>query len=251
MPGTFKHILAGALLATTLGAGPPATAAEHVALKRPVDMPPSADLDYTIKARQKGITLGGDGVVSWRVGEGKYSVNSEMRAALLGKILENRSEGAIDGFGLAPQQWYEKHFRKDGDTTTFDRAAKQVHFSANDKSLPLAGGEQDRASAQWQLAAVARAAPDKMVDGSEWRFFVAGRKDAEPWTFKVIGREKVQTGMGPLEAVHFSKSPPADFPEQKVELWLAPGKEWYPVKIRYAEEGGEYVEQTLAKVTRK
>lgn len=243
-----QHLIAAVVLAAS-AAG--AIAAERVAIKRPIDPAPSADLTYAIKAHQKGITLDGQGVTRWRAGDGKYSVASEARASILGKILENRSEGAIDAYGLAPAQWYEKRFRKDANTTTFDRAAKAIVFSTGEKTYPLLGGEQDRASAQWQLVAVARAAPDKMVTGSEWKFFVAGRRDAEPWTFKVVGREKLKTGMGTLEAVHLTKSPPAAFPDQRLDIWLAPSRQWYPVKLRVAEDGGEYVEQNLVSVVPK
>lgn len=232
-----------ALGLTTLGAG--AQGAEHTAIKRAFNLPPSADLHYTIRASQKGLTLDGTAHVKWRAADGSYSVSSESRAAILGKILENRSEGRIDAFGLAPVTWYEKRTRKEGNTTSFDRAAKSVTFSVGEKSYPLLGGEQDRASAQWQLAAVARAAPEKMVAGSEWRFFVAGRRDAEQWTFKVVGRDKIRTALGTLEAVHFTKSPPADEPDQKLDLWLAPGKEWYPVKLRLEENAGEFIEQAI------
>ena len=45
-------LTAAILLTAVLGA---AVAAEHVAVKRPVDLPPSADLNYTIKARQKAM----------------------------------------------------------------------------------------------------------------------------------------------------------------------------------------------------
>ncbi|MFP5390316.1 MAG: DUF3108 domain-containing protein [Gammaproteobacteria bacterium] len=231
-------------------AGASALAAEHVALKRPFDLPPSADLAYSIKAKQKGITLAGDGVVNWRATDDKYSVSTLARASILGKILENRSEGVVDSYGLAPTSWHEKRFRKDPNTTTFDRAAKRITFSVGEKSFPILGGEQDRASAQWQMVAVARGAPAKMVAGSEWKFFVAGRRDAEQWTFKVVGREKIQTGIGLVETVHLVKSPPADYPDQRLDLWLAPSKEWYPVRLKLSEdEDEEFVEQTLERVT--
>ncbi|MET0857228.1 MAG: DUF3108 domain-containing protein, partial [Telluria sp.] len=59
----LKLIAASALLAAVAAAG----ATEHVAVKRPVDVPPSADLSYSIKARQKGFSLTGDASINWRV----------------------------------------------------------------------------------------------------------------------------------------------------------------------------------------
>ena len=123
----LKQLACAALLGAALGG---AGAAEHVAVKRPVDIPPSADLSYSIKARQKGFSISGDAVVSWRAGAGKYSLRADTRAMFVGKILENRSEGLIDGFGIAPTQFYEKRIRHDPYTTTFDRAAKAMDAAA-------------------------------------------------------------------------------------------------------------------------
>lgn len=244
----FKQFAAAAVL-TLAVAG--VSAQEHLVIKRPVDVPPSADLVYKIDARKKGISLGGDSVVNWRTGNGTYSASNVARASLLGKILDNRTEGAIDAFGLAPTQFNEKRFRKDPTLATFDRAARKITFNQGNLHYPLLGGEQDRSSVQWQLAAVARAAPEKFVPGSEWKFFVAGRRDAEVWTFKVVGHELLRTAMGTMQAVHFVKAPQANEPAQHVDLWLAPGHEWYPVKLRFSEADGEFVQQTIESITRK
>lgn len=248
----LKHLAGGALLAAWLamacgGAG----AAERVAVKRPVDLPPSVDLSYTIKARQKGFSIGGDALVSWRVTGASYTLHSDTRAMLFGSIMENRSEGLIDSYGIAPVQFTEKRIRKEPWTTTFERGGKIISFTESKVTYPLKGGEQDRSSVAWQLVAVARAAPDKFLPGSEWTFFVAGRRDAEPWTFKVIKQESVQTGLGAVEALHLAKLPPADSKDQRLDIWLAPSREWYPVRLRFTDSDDEYVDQTLAKISKK
>lgn len=248
----LKRLLIASLLTATLS---PAMAADepvdHPVIKRPYKLAPSADLVYSIKARQRGIALSGESVSNWRAGDGKYSLLAETKAALFGKILEQRSEGAIDDFGLAPAQFVEKRFRKEAATTTFKRDSKTIVFSEGDDSYPLKGGEQDRNSTVWQLVSIARATPEKFTPGSEWSFFVAGRRDAEPWTFKVVKQETVATGQGLVEAVHLTKAPPPDKKGQQVDLWLAPSLEWYPVKVTFADEDGDYVEQTLQKVVQK
>lgn len=244
----LKQMVGGVLLATLLaGAG----AAERVAVKRPVDVPPSVDLNYSIKARQKGFALNGEALISWRVAGGKYTLRADTRAALLGSILENRSEGLIDGFGIGPTQFYEKRFRKDPATTAFDRGSKSISFTESKLVYPLKGGEQDRSSVSWQLVAVARAAPEKFTPGSEWTFFVAGRRDAEPWTFKVVRQENVRTGLGPVEALHLVRLPPPDSKEQTLDIWLSPSHEWYPVRLRFTDNDDEFVDQTLEKIVKK
>jgi len=248
---------AAAVAAVALTAAPLAQAqaadAEHPSAKRPFKLAPSADLVYTIKARQRGIAINGDATVQWRAGDGKYAIATESHAGLFGKILESRSEGAVDDYGLAPSTFTEKRFRKEPTTATFKRDSKTLVFSGGKEQYGLKGGEQDRTSAPWQLLSLARAASDKFVPGSEWAFFVAGRHDAEAWVFKVVGKENVQAGagIGEVEAVHFTKSPPKDRQGQQVDLWLAPSLEWYPVRIRFAEDDNEYVDQLLDKVAKK
>lgn len=244
----LKQLACGAVLAAALAN---AGAAERVAVKRPVDIPPSADLNYSIKARQKGFSISGDAVVSWRASAGKYTLRADTRAMFLGNILENRSEGLIDGFGVAPVQFYEKRIRHDPYTTTFDRAGKAISFTESKEVYPLKGGEQDRSSVSWQLVAVARAAPDKFTPGSEWTFFVAGRRDAEQWTFRVVRHENVRTGLGSVDAVHLVKLPPPDSKDQTLDIWLAPSHDWYPVRLRFTDNDDEFVEQTVEKITKK
>ena len=242
----IKMSLAAIALALATGA---AQAAEQA---KTFDLPPPADLRYVIKATQKGLTLDGEATVKWRAGDGKYTLTSESRASILGKILENRSEGAVEANGLAPEKFTEKRFRKDPYTVTFDRAARTIGFTEATLSYPIKGGEQDRASAPWQLAAMARTMPGKFVPGSELRMFVAGRRDGEVWVLKVAKTEKLRTPMGQLNAVHLVKAPSADAKDQQIDIWLAPGHEWYPVRVRFSDnDGDDIVEQNIVKITKR
>jgi hypothetical protein len=249
LASTYKKAIAGAVLAIAQTVTQTvALAADHPSVQRAVDVPPSADLIYSIKARQSGLNLSGDAVINWRAGDGKYSIVAETRTPLLGKILDNKSAGAVDGHGLAPTQFYEKRLFKDARTTSFQRDSKTIVFSDSPQSYPIKGGEQDRASIPWQLIAVARAAPEKFIAGSQWDFFVAGQRDAERWIFKVVNRESVHTAQGDIEAVHLVRVPPPDGQDKQLDIWLAPKLDWFPVRLRFDEGGGDFVEQTLEKI---
>lgn len=247
----MRHTFATLAFALLAASGARAQAPD-VPVLRSFKLAPSADLQYAIQARQKGFMLPGEALVTWRAGDGKYAVTADTRSPLLGKIVENRSQGTIDIYGLAPAEFIEKRFRKEPTTTTFRRDAKTIGFSDGNNSYPIKGGEQDRASATWQLVAVARAAPDKFVAGAEFTFFVAGPRDAEPWTFKVLKREKVQAGegIGEVDAVHILRAPPPDQKGQVLDIWLAPGLEWYPVRLRFSDDN-DFVEQRLEKITKR
>ena len=249
MRSELKRAGMGALLAAAAGW---ALAADgHPSVKRAFDPAPSAELTYQMNARQSGFSLEGKAVIVWRAGDGKYFTSAESRVPLLGKVTENRSQGTLDSFGIAPGEFYEKRFRKDPTTTTFDRAARTLSFSASKQTYPLKGGEQDRATVTWQLVGQARAAADKFKPGSTWPFFVAGRRDADPWTFRVVGQERVRTAIGEIDAVHVTREPVAGSKGQTLDIWLAPSQEWYPVKLRYTDDEREFVEQTLLQVAKK
>ncbi len=245
MIATFLRLLPIALLASGISADAGAAA------KQKINLPPSAELAYAIKAKQKGIPVEGEAVMRWSAAANAFSASNEARAMLVGKILDARSEGAIDAYGLAPTSFTEKRFRREPTTTTFDRTANTISFSGSQQTYPIKGGEQDRNSAIWQLIAVARGAPSKFRPGSTWSFFVAGQRDADQWTFKVLRQEKIRTPLGELNTLHISKAPPPDSADQQLDIWLAPSLEWYPARLRFSEDNGDYIEQTLRKIDKK
>ncbi|HJV82216.1 DUF3108 domain-containing protein [Noviherbaspirillum sp.] len=240
---TLATILALGISVPLLAAG--------TAVKYHVNIPPSVDLSYKIMSRQKGFPVEGEAVVKWETADKKFSVANEARAMLVGKILDARSEGVIDDYGLAPTSFTEKRFRKGATTTSFDRSAGVIRFSGSEDTYPLSGGEQDRSSAVWQLIAIARAAHGKFKPGSEWTFSVAGRNDAHAWTFKVLKQEKIATALGTLNTLHVTRVHEPDSGDQQIDIWLAPQQEWYPARIRYSESDGDYIEQTLESISKK
>jgi hypothetical protein len=244
-PLTFLPAL---LLSVAAAAAPPAPTARPA---YPTSIAPAAELSYGIRARQGGLSISGESEMHWLPAGKRYTLTIETRAMLVGKILDEKSEGAIDAWGLAPASYTEQRFRKDATSVTFNREAKSISFSASERSYPIRGGEQDRASVIWQLSAVARAAPARFRNGSSWNFFVVGQRDADPWTFKVGAQEKVAGPDGEVMAWHVTRNPPPGSEEQQLDIWLAPALQWYPVKLRFTEGGGDFIEQTLRQVRPK
>ncbi|MBS0307796.1 MAG: DUF3108 domain-containing protein [Proteobacteria bacterium] len=246
----FFHIR-HAVLTTLFIFGNALAASDHPAIKRAFQLPPSADLHYLIKAKQSGIMLDGNALMKWQASDGKFMLDTETRAMLLGKILETHTEGNIDDYGLAPVSSNEKRLRRDATSVSFDRAAKTLRFSDAAATYPLNGGEQDRNSIVWQLVANARGASKKFTAGSQWQYFVAGMHDAEAWTFKVGKTEKIESSLGLLHAVRVTRTQPAGDNKQQIDIWLAPALDWYPVRVRQTEPNGDYIEQTLDSVSKK
>lgn len=225
--------------------------ASHPSVKRAFNLAPNVVLHYSIKAKQRGIPLGGESTWHWQAQQQKYLVNNEVRANLFGKIQESKSEGQIDEYGLAPLQFIEKRFRKEPGTTQFNLETRQISFSEAGLTYPILGGEQDRSSVIWQLIATVRANPKQMIPGAQWAFFVAGRRDAEAWTFKVVQQENMMTPMGVLNSWHLIKLPPVDSKDQQLDIWLGPNLDWYPIRLRFSDADGDFVDQTLEKIEKQ
>jgi hypothetical protein len=243
--------VASILLAAAMIAAPAAASPQKSDVKYKTDLPPSAELNYAIKAKESGLTLRGESKIDWQTADNTYSVAMETRAMIVGKIHQARSEGIVNAHGLAPVQLKEKRFRKPENSVIFDREDGLIRFSLSDQTYPITGGEQDRTSAIFQLVSIARGNPAEFKEGSSWTYFVAGRNDGEPWTFNVGKQETIRTPMGNIKALHVVKKPPPDAPDRKIDLWLAPSLEWYPVRIRFTDNDTEYIEQTLEAIAKK
>lgn len=224
-----------------------ATAQDMVA----INLPPSAELNYTIKANIRGLTLDGKGVIQWVGAREKYQLFFETRATLAGTLLTESSEGAIDSFGIAPNVFTLKRFRKEAVAVVFDRKARQVNFAGDVPPHLLQGGEQDRLSVLWQLLSVARAAPARFKPGSAWTFYVLGQHDGEAWTFKVQEAQRLRTPLGEYNVLHVLRMPQENSGSQQMDIWLAPALEWFPVKLRISEKNGDYIEQRLESLNKK
>ena len=81
---TLKRVVLASLLAATLTPAMADAPVEHPVIKRPYKLAPSADLVYSIKAKQRGIGLSGESVSNWRVGDGKVRSSAKWTLALAG-----------------------------------------------------------------------------------------------------------------------------------------------------------------------
>lgn len=213
-----------------------------------VSLPPSAELKYDVQALREGQMVYGRGKITWQSDGGNYTVNGEA-GILFFTVLNFTSAGAIDDFGVAPVLYSEKRFRKSETNTHFHRERNTISFSASTASYPRKGGEQDRASIIWQLAGIGRGGSGKIVPGAEIDIFVAGARDAEMWRIHVIGEEEIEVGTGKTMAWHVMRAPRAGSYDKKLDIWLAPQQQWYPVRLRETETNGDYLDMSLSTLT--
>lgn len=237
----IKHLLAIAIVSII-------SVNSTAAAQDKANPPPPAQLEYTIRASIQGLSLEGSGTILWQLSASKYQLSFETKTALTGKLLSEKSEGAVDRRGLQPASFYSKRFRKEAVTVNFDRESGSVIFPNDHPSLKLEGGEQDRISVLWQLLSLARATPARFAVGTNWKFFVISHRNGEPWTFTVQEKQKLRTALGDVDSLHLVYQPPEASGAPKVDIWLAPSLDWFPVRIRYSEPNGDAIEQTIASV---
>lgn len=217
-----------------------------------VDPPPSAELRYDVHAVKGEQQWYGSGVFRWESDGSQYRLTGEASASMLLfkiTVLNFSSEGVINEYGVAPVLYSEKPWRKSMTNTHFQHAQQRISFSASTASYPYMGGEQDRGSVIWQLAAIGRGTPERVQAGAEIDLMVAGARDASPWRVTVLGEENIETAFGNMKAWHLARTRRSDHHEQRLDIWLAPAQHWYPVRLRHTYANGDHLELSLASVT--
>jgi hypothetical protein len=217
--------------------------------KNPADLalnlPPSAELRYDVHAQKKGLSYYGTGIITWEPNGNRYLITGKAKAAFF-TVLEFKSEGEIDNSGIAPVLYAERAGNRSETNTHFHRERNTISFSASRLSYPRVGGEQDRASIIWQLAALGRSNPELFKPGEELSIFVAAVRNAAPWRIFILGEEEVQLDGAMVKSWHVKSVPQQGGYEKTFDIWFASGYEWYPVKLRQTEVSGDYLELTLS-----
>jgi hypothetical protein len=161
-------------------------------------------------------------------------------------LLVLTSEGAIGADGIAPQLATEKRRGRSQTATHFNQQDGRITFSSSERAYPLTPGTQDKATLPLQLAGIGRADPGQLSGDIE--IMVGEDRDANLFRFIVVGQEEVETKMGKLMTWHLSRPPRPGTYNSKLEIWLAPERDWYPVQIRNTEANGAVTTQIVTRI---
>jgi hypothetical protein len=236
---------------------PPAAVNELVQVAAPAQPvykmapPPSADLVYKVdRVDADGTKWNGEAAIGWRRAADHYNVKVEIGIRVLVTRVNLEvltSEGTLGDAGLAPVKMTEKRLRRALTATHFNADDKKITFSASQASYALQPGAQDKASIPLQLAAIGRGDPAQMK--GEIAMQVAEEKDASMYRFIVVGQETIDTPLGPMQTWHLTRPPLPGSYNSRLDMWLAPEHDWYPVKIHNLEASGAVTTQTVSKIT--
>jgi len=209
-----------------------------------INLPPSAQLVYDVTATRKGVSSAGRSSLQWQSDGMQYRITgtTEIDASTTRSF---QSEGTIDQYGIAPLLYTEKSRNRSTTNTHFQREHNLISFSSSTINYPRQGGEQDRASIIWQLASIGRGAPGKFLPGAGFDMFVAGTRDGGIWHIEVVGEEEIHSPSGLIKGWHLVRRPQYGTYEQRLDIWLSPQHDWYPVKLRYTQANGDTLEMSL------
>lgn len=240
-PEPQQPVAASSPEAVQVAAGKPARqregeAAPHAATYR---VAPTAKLHYKVVASAKGFELQGEGELDWRNDGSTYEARLTLSSPLLPKR-EQRSSGQVTKEGLAPERFSDKS--RTEEAAHFQRDQGKVSFSNNRPDVALAPGAQDRLSIILQLGALLAGERRRHPPGSTVTIQTASTRDAEPWVFTVEKEERLELPGGTVPVLKLIRNPRKEF-DQRVELWLAPGMDYVPVRVRLTNPNGEWVDQ--------
>ncbi|WP_244814592.1 DUF3108 domain-containing protein [Caballeronia sp. Lep1P3] len=205
-------------------------------------VPPTGELRYDTLVN--GV-MNQTGTIHWANDGQHYQMVVSIPLPFVGPYVY-LSQGHIDGFGIAPEQYSEKRGRRAADIAVFNRETRQIVYTRTPNAQPLADGAQDRFSFVMQLASLVRGAPDVYKPGVTRQFSVADNDSSEIWPIETVGDETVQTRDGFVSARHFTRLPRREGDRRKLDIWLAPALGWLPARIVQTEPNGMQIEMLWA-----
>ena len=208
---------------------------------------PSAVLHYTLEVRSRGVTTEGTAHLDWQQDGARYAARLELSAPGLRPRVQ-QSSGAIGAQGLAPERFSDRS--RSEQATHFDSGTGRVVFSNNKPQAGWVAGMQDRLSVLLQLAMLAAAQPARLVPGTQLAIPTATTREADAWIFRVVGEEILSLPGGDVPTLKLERPPRRDY-DQGIELWLAPGQAYAPVRLRLTNPDGGWVDQRWSSTDRR
>jgi hypothetical protein len=226
-------------------AQPPAPAGRYRA-----DVPPAAQLTYVlVRTGAAGPAETGEAALDWtRAGTaGTYRLHyvSGIASPVREQLAELASEGIIGVAGIIPRTMTQQRRGRSRTATHFAERGN-ISFSASGQVVPMQAGAQDLATWPLQLSAIARAGIGQLATGVV--MLVGEERGASMYRVEVLGQEDLVTGVGALATWRLARVPAAGSYNARLDIWLAPGHEWFPVQLRSTEANGTVTTQTIRKI---
>lgn len=206
------------------------------------DFPDRLNMRYAVRAGDDGFNLG-KAFYTWRRWEGRYRLVSSAEASGLaalfvsGKLVQH-SEGAFTRTGLRPEvYWLERNGQRK-DWVRFDWGNQRLLQGDDVSELP--GGSQDLLSFPFQLALTLDAS------APEARLWVSNGRKLREYVFRKLGNERLRLGKTEVDTLHLRGECAG---EDRLDVWLAPSRQWLPLRIRTLDSKGKVMLLNLEAVS--
>jgi hypothetical protein len=202
------------------------------------NLPERIALRYSVQSGEDGFSIG-QTTYSGQFRDGRYSLVSVTEATgitalfVSGKIIQT-SEGRVTPNGLQPEQFWNVKGGKRQLPVRFDWVQQRLLLPGG--SVELAPQTQDLMSFPFHLAMLVR------DEDAEWTLPVTNGKKLREYGFRVIGREQLAAGDSRIETLHLQGGRSG---EGSLDVWLAPTRNWLPVRIRMLDQKGKVIVLTL------
>jgi hypothetical protein len=210
-------------------------------------LPEPAALHYEVTARVKGQQVQGTSDLTWHHDGARYEAVFELAVPALPPRRQH-SAGQLAEGGLAPQRYAEKS--RGEQATHFEREEQRFIFSNNRPAAPLEPGAQDRLSVLLQLSALLASEPQRYPPGTTIAIQTATTRDAGTWLFTVEGEETLQLPGGHMTTVKLERPARGEY-DLRMELWLAPGAAYVPVRLRLTQPNGDWIDHQWSTTDRR
>jgi len=201
-------------------------------------------LQYELSGTSKGVRYTASANISWKHQDNNYQLRHEIQAFVFGKRSQT-SVGQMGASGLLPTRFGDQ-FRQE-QAAHFDRTKGLLVYSANTPSQAIEEGAQDRVSLFVQMAAAMAGTPALRAEGQQLSLQVVSAKQAEVWTFAVLGTEKIKLPVGDVDSLKLHRVPRNEY-DQKIDIWFSPAHGYLPARIRIIQANGDVIEETLKSV---
>lgn len=234
-----SHSVPEAPLSTVPASGPESTLASAAtvppaaAASDPVafDWPPSTRLNYSMNGYWRG-PLQGSARVEWLRSGFRYQVRLTVT---IPPVFERRilSDGLVGPDGLTPQR-----FDQETDLPLMSTRRETVLFQdgevllVNGKRVPSLPGIQDTASQFVHMTWMFLTQPTRALPGRTVDFPLALPRRVGRWRYTVEPPETLSLPFGEVQAQHLRPHTENSHPrEPQMDIWIAPGLQYLPVRI--------------------
>lgn len=205
-------------------------------------LPDSMRLNYTVHGEVRMLRFDSQASLQWQHDGQRYDAQFNSGAQLQGTRVQS-SQGLITPQGLRPMRFADK--LRSEVAAHFEHEQQRISFSANTPDALLQADAQDQLSMVVQLAAWAKAEPERFAPGNTLALQVASAREADVWLFVVVGQETVHTPLGDMPSIKLTRAPQKNF-DVRLTLWLAPALSYLPARMRWTQMNGDTVEQLFS-----